>query len=80
VTREEILETLAEILQDLLADESIVLTMETARGDVPGWDSFNYVNFMVAVEVEFGIKFSVADVEAIKTVGDMVQMIRTLTG
>ena len=37
--------------------------METRREDVPDWDSFNYVNFIVAVEMEFGVKFKVADIE-----------------
>jgi hypothetical protein len=38
--------------------------METRREDVPNWDSFNYINFIVAVEMEFGVKFKVADIES----------------
>ena len=52
------------ILRDLLLDDSIELTMETRREDIPDWDSFNYINFIVAVEIEFGVKFKVADIEA----------------
>ena len=40
---------------------------------MPRWDSFAYVNFIVAVEIEFGIKFRVADVESFETVGDIVE-------
>jgi acyl carrier protein len=46
--------------------------METKRADVPGWDSFQYVNFIVAVEIELGIKFRIADVESFETVGDIM--------
>ena len=46
--------------------------LETTRSDVPDWDSFMYVNFIVAVEMELGIKFGVADVESFKSVGDIV--------
>ena len=53
-------------------DDSIVLTMNTRREDVPDWDSFVYINFIVAVEVELGIKFNVVDVESFETVGDIV--------
>jgi acyl carrier protein len=69
---EEILREFAHILRDLLLDESIVLTMETRREDIPNWDSFNYINFIVAVETKFGVKFKVADVESFENVGAIV--------
>ena len=53
-------------------DDSIVLTMDTHREDVPDWDSFVYINFIVAVETELGMKFNVVDVESFETVGDIV--------
>ncbi len=46
--------------------------METRREDVPNWDSFNYINFIVAVEMEFGVKFKVADIESFASVGAIV--------
>jgi acyl carrier protein len=72
---QEILNTLTRILRDLLSDDSIVLTMETRRDEVPNWDSFNYVNFIVAVEMEFGIKFRIAEVESFPDVGAIVRRI-----
>jgi acyl carrier protein len=39
-----------------------------------------YVNFIVAVELEFRIKFRVADVESFETVGDIVAEARSLLG
>jgi acyl carrier protein len=72
MTDQEVLARFSQILRDLLGDDAIELTMETTRGEVPNWDSFNYVNFIVATEVEFGIKFSVADVEAFTNVGEIV--------
>lgn len=78
MTDQEILQSLTNILRDLLDNETLVLTPETTRPDVVGWDSFNYVNFIVAVEVEFGIKFQLADVESFVTVGDVVKEIQAL--
>jgi acyl carrier protein len=57
----------------LLLDDSIVLTMDTKREDIPDWDSFNYINFIVAVEIEFGVKFKIADIEAFANVGAIVK-------
>lgn len=80
MTDQEILLAFTRILRDLLADDSIVLTMDSTRADVPDWDSFKYVNFIVAVEMELGIRFGVADVESFKTVGDIVAETRSLLG
>jgi len=80
VTDHEMLDLFTRILRDLLGNDSIVLRMSTTRGDVPNWDSFNYINFIVAIEVELGIKFRIADVEAFGTVGDIVAGAQALKG
>jgi acyl carrier protein len=72
VTGDQILAVFIRILRDVLLDDSILLTMETRREDVPNWDSFNYINFMVAVEMEFGLKFKIADIESFENVGEIV--------
>jgi acyl carrier protein len=73
MTDQEILAKFTTILRDLLLDDSIELTMETRREDVPNWDSFNYINFIVAVEMEFGAKFKIADIESFANVGAIVK-------
>ncbi len=79
MTEEEILTAFTRILRDLLLDDAIVLTMETRREDIPNWDSFNYINFIVAVELKFGVKFKVADVESFANVGAIVTEMKMLT-
>jgi len=80
MTVSEILTVFTRILRDLLLDDSIELTMETRRDDVPNWDSFNYINFIVAVELEFGVKFKIADIESFENVGAIVtQLTKMLT-
>jgi acyl carrier protein len=78
VNDQDILATLSRILGDLLEDPSIRLTAATTRPDVPRWDSFAYVTFIVAVESEFGIRFRLADVDSFRTVGDIVNEIKAL--
>jgi len=80
MTVPEILTVFTRILRDLLLDDSIELTMETRRDDVPNWDSFNYINFIVAVELEFGVKFKIADIESFENVGAIAtQLTKMLT-
>ena len=80
MTVQEILAAFTGILRDLLLDDTVVLTMETRREDIPNWDSFNYINFIVAVEQEFGVKFKIADIESFPNVGAIVtEMTKMLT-
>lgn len=78
MTDEQLLDLFTRTLRDLLGDDSIALTPVTVRADVPGWDSFAYVNFIAAVELELGIRFGVADVESFQTVGEIVGTARDL--
>ena len=80
MTEQEILDKLTLILRDLLQDESIVLGRETQREDVPNWDSFNYLNFIVATEIEFGVKFKTGEVDAFENVGAIVVRIKEMAG
>jgi acyl carrier protein len=80
MTDHDILQIFTRILRNILLDDSLVLTMETRREDVPNWDSFNYINFIVAVEIEIGVKFKVADVESFENVGAIVGQAKKLLG
>jgi acyl carrier protein len=78
MTDQEILDLLTRVLRDLLENDSIVLTTATRRQEVPNWDSLMYINFIVAVEIQLGIKFKVADVESFANVGEIVAAIGTM--
>ena len=78
MTDQEILNALTGILRDVLLDDTIVLTKDTRRDEVAHWDSFNYINFIVSVEVKFGVKFRVADIESFENVGAIVKQLKTM--
>ncbi len=80
MTSEQIYTQLTAIFHDLFDDESIVLTPETTAADVPGWDSFNHINLIVATEARFGIKFNTAEIESLSNVGHFVQVIQSKMG
>ena len=80
MSKKVILESFTQILRDLLFDDSIELSESTTRADVPNWDSFAYVNFIVAVEMQYGIKFGVSEVESFSDVGEIARRTAELTG
>ncbi len=70
---------LVGIFRDAFDDDSIVLRPETTADDIPGWDSFQHVNLIVAAEMKFGIKFTTSEIEALENVRDMVALIERKT-
>jgi acyl carrier protein len=66
---------LNEIFADLFDDDSIALTPETTADQVEQWDSLHHITLMVAIESRFGIKFKTAELEGLRNVGHLVEMI-----
>ena len=75
MTSDQIYTQLTDIFRDLFDDDSIVLTPETTAAEIPGWDSFNHINLIVATEARFKIKFNTAEIESLHNVGHLVQVI-----
>ncbi|MCR5621069.1 MAG: acyl carrier protein [Treponema sp.] len=75
MTREEVYTRLDKVFQDVFDDESIHVTDATTADDIEDWDSFEHINLVVAVEKEFGIKFSMGQTNKLKNVGEMVDII-----
>lgn len=78
MTRENIINDLEVIFQDIFDDESIVLTESTNSDDIEDWDSLEQINLLVAIEKKYSIKFKLDDVAKLENVGDMVNLILKL--
>lgn len=75
MTQSEILERLKKIISQVVGNDQINLNKDTTADGVPGWDSFNHINIIMGAEMEFGIRFNVAELEGLKSVGDFVALI-----
>ena len=71
------LQKLQEIFRDVIDDESLVLTESYSTHDNDDWDSVAMVQILLAVEAEFGVKFSTDEVANIKSVNDILKKITT---
>ena len=80
MTREELLEAVAEILRDIFDDEELSVTEETSSADVEDWDSLEQINILVAIQDRFGIQFSLDDVKGLENVGDTLDLIERKLG
>ena len=61
-------------------DPALVVDRATTASDVEGWDSLTHINLMVAVEREFKVRFTTAEVTRMKNVGDLIDAIERRSG
>ena len=70
----DILPRLQPIFRDVMDDEKLVVTRESNGQNVDGWDSLAHINLVSAIESEFHIRFALGELEELKNVGDMIDM------
>lgn len=75
MSREEIYEKLNEVFQDVFDDEELTVHDGTTANDIEDWDSLEHINLIAAVEKKFGIKFNMGEINTMKNVGEMVDII-----
>ncbi|WP_294751248.1 acyl carrier protein [uncultured Ruminococcus sp.] len=71
----EIIPRLNEVFRDVFGDSSISVTEKTTADDIEDWDSLAHISLVAAVEAEFGLRFKMREVSAMKNVGDMINLI-----
>lgn len=74
-----IMAELRPIFSDVLDLPALELTPESNATNVDGWDSLAHVNLIVAIEKKFGIKFALGELQNLKNVGEMVELIQKKT-
>lgn len=66
-----------EIFRDVFDDEELIITEATTSADIEDWDSFAQMNLIVAMEKKFKLKFDIKEINAVKTVGKMIELIES---
>lgn len=70
-----ILKELQPIFQDVFDDEDLVVTNESNAESIDDWDSLSHIRLVVAIEKQFGIKFAFGELQELKNVGEMIEVI-----
>lgn len=66
------------ILKELKLDDYDI--QDNMRADeVPGWDSLNHINVIIAVEKEYGVRFKNIEVLKLKCIGDLQKLVDSKT-
>jgi acyl carrier protein len=74
-SRDSILARLQDVFRAELDDDDLQISLATRQSDLKGWDSLAHVRLVSGIESEFDFQFSLAEIEAINSVRQFVDMI-----
>lgn len=78
--KENIKEKVREILITALEHENFELKDELTAADVSGWDSLTHMIIISSIEDEFNIKFKLKDLNKMKNIGSLIDIIASKVG
>jgi len=76
----DIIDRLQPIFQDVFDKPDLKIGPESNAESVTGWDSLAHINLVSAIEQEFKIRFALGELETLKNVGQMAELMRRKMG
>ena len=73
--KREIIERLTAIFCEIFSDNTLVLNDDMTAADVENWDSLTHMMMITKVEEVFRIRFKLRELNKLKNVGDLCQII-----
>lgn len=77
---DNLLEELQPIFRDVLDQPNLIITRESNASTVEDWDSLAHVNLVTAIEKRYKIRFALGELQDLKNVGDMIDLMKTKLG
>jgi len=78
--KEDILEVLTEVFQEVFDDDSLILNRETIADDIEEWDSLNQIKLIVESERAFNVRLKSRDINILENIGEMVDHLSKVIG
>lgn len=71
------IEKLQNVFREVFENAQLKISPNMTAKDVQGWDSFNHINLIVALEEAFSIVFTSPEITSMQNVGDLVEILKT---
>jgi acyl carrier protein len=71
----DLMNKIQEIFRDVFDEEDLNIVTSTNSDDIDEWDSLNHINLVSSIEKDLGIRFSLGELESLKDVGAMADLI-----
>jgi acyl carrier protein len=80
MNREDIFSNVQDVFRDVFDEDNLIIENSTNSDDIEDWDSLNHINIVSAIEKEFKIRFALGELQSLKDVGAMIDlMLKKLT-
>lgn len=73
--QDEVLAELQPIFEEVLDEPDLKVTLESNAMNTPNWDSLAHIDIVEMVERRFSVKFALGELQTLKNVGDLVNLI-----
>ena len=72
---QEVMFACSEIFKSVFSDPQLSVSATTTASDIAEWDSLAQITLLMSMEQTFEIQFSLDEVEDLKNVGEIVELI-----
>ena len=76
MTQRDIFIEVQQIFRDIFDDQELLIDNNTNSDSLDNWDSLNHINLVVAIERKFEIKFKLGELQNLKNVGEMINLLK----
>jgi acyl carrier protein len=73
--RNEMSQKMTEVLTSVLKHNNFEIRDDLVAADVEGWDSLTHMDIISAIEEKFEVKFKLRDLNKLKNMGSLFELI-----
>ena len=73
----DLLPQVQEIFRDIFDELNLTISRDSNASTVEDWDSLAHLNLVTAISEKYKIKFALGELQELKNVGDMIDLIQT---
>lgn len=73
---DDVIARIEPLIRSLFDEYTGPVTPGLNAKDVAQWDSLGHVQFIVMIEQEFGMRFSIGEIADLKNIGELADLVR----
>ena len=73
----ELITRVTSIFRETFDNDSLVISAEMNADSIDEWDSLTHIRLIVSHEIEFGVKFSISEVNELEDIGDFIKLLES---
>ena len=73
---DSLLPEVQELFRMVFDQPGLVITRESNASNVADWDSLSHINLVTAIQAEYKIKFALGEIQELKNVGDLLDLMQ----